>query len=215
VAESEGNEDGDEGPTGGIIIDPPLVVRKLYVDGVPVEIGVEAVWQLGPDGKRMNVSTYTEYSADQVRKLFTNAAELRTRWTSEEQRAQVIEELASRGITLEQLSEITRQPDADPLDLLVHVAWNAPLRTRRQRAERVLRGRDAYFEKFGAAAREVLKDLLEKYAEHGPSQLHDLRVLEVDPLSRHGSPVEIAQLFGGPDGLRQAVNELEQTIYAA
>jgi hypothetical protein len=107
------------------------------------------------------------------------------------------------------------QPEADPLDLLVHVAWNAPLRTRRERAEEVLRGNDALFEKYTPAAREVLRDLLTKYAEHGPSQLHDLRVLEVDPLARHGSPVEIAGLFGGADGLRVAVSELEEAIYAA
>ena len=81
--------------------------------------------------------------------------------------------------------------------------------------EGVLRGDQGFFEKYGPAAREVLHGLLQKYAEHGPTQLHDLRVLEVEPLSRHGSPVEIAKLFGGPKALQNAVAELERIIYAA
>jgi type I restriction enzyme R subunit len=133
----------------------------------------------------------------------------------EEQRDQVIRSLEDRGIGLEDLADALKQPEADPLDLLVHLAWNAPLRTRRERAEGVLRGRQAFFERFRPEAREVLKELLQKYAEHGPSQLHDLRILEVPPLSERGSPVEIARLFGGPVEFRQAVGELEQVIYAA
>jgi hypothetical protein len=65
------------------------------------------------------------------------------------------------------------------------------------------------------AARQVLRDLLAKYAEHGPSQQRDLSVLEVDTLSRHGSPVEIAGLFGCAEGLRKTGAEREQVIYAA
>ena len=51
----------------------------------------------------------------------------------------------------------------------------------------------------------MLEELLEKYAEHGIGQLDDLRILEVPPLTEFGSPVEIAERFGGADELRQAV----------
>ena len=54
----------------------------------------------------------------------------------------------------------------------------------------------------------MLDELLEKYAEHGIGQLDDLGVLEVPPLSAFGSPVEIAERFGGaeraPTGGREA-----------
>ena len=189
--------------------------RKYYVDGLHVEIGAEAVWQLDAEGKRMRLASYAEFSAEQVRKLFSSAAELKSRWTSEEQRKRVIEALEDRGIELDQLAEVAGQPEADPLDLLVHIAWNAPLRTRRERAEGVLRGKHAFFARYAPKAREVLRELLQKYAEHGPSQLQDLRILEVPPLSEHGSPTEIARLFGGPADFKKAVSELEQVIYAA
>jgi hypothetical protein len=64
------------------------------VDGVPVEISAEAVWQLDADGNRITMT------GEQLRRLRSSSG----------------------------------RPEADPLDLLVHVAWNAPLRTRRERA---------------------------------------------------------------------------------
>jgi type I restriction enzyme R subunit len=195
--------------------DAPRPRRKLYVDGVPVEITVEGVWQLDANGKRIKLTSYIEYSSEQLRAVLRTPAELRSRWASEKEREAIMAAIEERGISVEDLAEAVGQPEADPLDLLVHVAWNAPLRTRRERAEGILTANQRVFEKYTPAARQVLQDLLAKYAEHGPSQLHDLGVLEVEPLSRHGSPVEIAALFGGPDSLRLAVSELEQTIYAA
>ena len=62
------------------------------------------------------------------------------------------------------------------------------------------------------AAREVLDQLLEKYTEHGIGQLDDLGVLEVPPLDR--SP-EIAERFGSPNALHEAVERLEELLYAA
>ena len=48
------------------------------------------------------------------------------------------------------------QPDADPFDLLCHVAFNAPLRTRRERAERLRQEQKDFFDQYGPEAREVL-----------------------------------------------------------
>lgn len=72
--------------------------RKLYVDGVAVAIGAEAVWDLDADGKRLRLRSYEEYSAAEIRKLFTSATELHSRWSSEEERTEVIRSLEERGI---------------------------------------------------------------------------------------------------------------------
>lgn len=107
------------------------------------------------------------------------------------------------------------QPDADALDLLIHLAWNGPLRSRRERAAAARRRTDEVFAGLRVEARAVLEDLLEKYAEYGIDQLDDLRVLEIAPLTRHGSPVDIAARFGGPEELRAAVEGVKELIYAA
>ena len=72
-----------------------------------------------------------------------------------------------------------------------------------------------FFESFQPQARGVLAQLLDKYTEHGISQLDDLGVLEVPPLSSIGSPAEIADQFGSPGALRGAVEKLGELIYAA
>ena len=62
---------------------------------------------------------------------------------------------------------------------------------------------------------ESVDELLEKYAEHGDAQFTLPDVLRVPPISRHGTVADIVDLFGGPDQLRSAVNELQATLYAS
>ena len=187
--------------------------RKYYVEGVEVHITAEIAYELDSTGKKQRVVTYTDYAREQVRHLYPTPSELRTEWMTAEHRAAIIEALAGRGIDFSTLAEATKQPDADPFDLLVHVAWNAPLRTRRERAERVRKERKDFWDRYTPEARAILSDLLDKYTDHGVTQLDDLQVLEVPPLSNRGTPIEIARLFGGPSQLRQAVTELQSMIY--
>ena len=57
--------------------------------------------------------------------------------------------------------------------------------------------------RYGPEARQVLDDLLEKYAEHGTAQFVLPDVLKVPPVSEHGQRGEIIELFGGADELRE------------
>ena len=187
--------------------------RKYYVDGVEVRISAEMVYELDSSGKKQRVVKYTDYTAEQVRRLCPTPAELRTEWMDAEHRAAILQALAERGVDFSTLVEATNQPDADPFDLLIHVAWNAPLRTRRERAERARRERKDFWDRYTPQARSVLNDLLDKYTDHGVTQLDDLQILEVPPLSERGTPLEIASFFGGADHLRSAVRELQSILY--
>lgn len=89
------------------------------------------------------------------------------------------------------------------------------MRTRRERADRVKKDERLFFEKYAPKARSILNDLLEKYAEHGTAQFLIPDVLKVPPISERGNVIEIARLFGGPEKLREAVNELQALLYAA
>lgn len=187
--------------------------RKYYVDGVEVRITAEIVYELDSSGKQQRVVKYTDYTAEQVRRLFPTPAELRTEWMDAEHRGVIQQALAERGIDFSTLVEATNQPDADPFDLLIHVAWNAPLRTRRERAECVRRERKDFWDLYTPQARGILNDLLDKYTDYGVTQLDDLQILEVPPLSKRGTPMEIAGFFGGVDHLRSAVAELQSLLY--
>ncbi len=191
------------------------VKRKYYFDGGQVEIASELVYELDPDGKQLSVVKYSDYTAEKVRTLFPSVIELRKSWASPSARSEIIDRLEQRGIDFEKLAEVTNQPDADPFDLLCYVAFNSPLRTRRERAERIRKERKEFFDKYGVEARAILEELLEKYAEHGTTQFAIPDVLNVSPISEHGNVIEITKKFGGADKLKKAVDELQVLLYAA
>jgi len=157
----------------------------------------------------------TDYTAEKVRTLYPSAVELRRRWADPALRTDTIRLLEERGISFEELAAATNRPEADPFDLLCHVAYNAPLRTRRERADRLRKEKKGFFEQYGLEARTVLNELLDKYAEHGTAQFLIPEVLRVPPISGHGNVMEIAGLFGGPDKLREAINQMQTLLYAA
>jgi len=193
----------------------PVERRKFYFDGGQVEIASHLVYELDPDGKQLRVVKFTDYTAEKVRSLYRNAAELRQEWADPQIRRTIIEKMVERGIDFEALASAAGQPDADPLDLICHLAFNAPLRTRRERAQRLRNEKKDFFDRFGVEARQVLEELLEKYTEHGVAQFVIPDVLQVPPINRHGNVVEIAAFFGGPVALRDTVNEMQNLLYVA
>lgn len=209
----EGEQPTESGPA---IKEPPAEDRrKFYFDGGQVAIAAHLVYELDPDGKQLAVVRYTDYAAKSVRTLCPTAPELRAMWADAGKRAEIIQRLQERGVSFDELADAAKQPDADPFDLLCHLAFNAPLRTRRERAQKLRESRKDLFAKYGPESRQILEELLEKYAEHGDAQFALPDVLHVPPISGHGTVAEIINLFGGPEQLRAAVNELQAQLYAA
>jgi type I restriction enzyme, R subunit len=190
-------------------------LRKFYVDGGQVKIAAHLVYELDGEGRQLRVVQYSDYTASKVRTLFTSPDDLRNRWIDPLKREDVLLALADRGIDPRLLADATGQPDADPFDLLCHVAFNAPLRTRRERAETVRKRRPEFFAQYGPEARDILDALLKKYSEFGPQQLVIPDALQVAPVSSYGNILEIANLFGGAPRLRKAVDELQNLIYSS
>lgn len=188
--------------------------RKYYVNGGSVEIVADVVYELDPDGKRLAPIKYTDYTLKQVRSMYTSASELRSKWSDAEQRRQILSLLEEKGITVEQLASATKRFDADPFDLLCHVAYNAPVRTRKERAELLRKNKKDFFDKFGAEARQILNEMLDKYIEFGTVQLTDTNILKVPPLSLHGNLMEISELFGGTAAFRNSIGEMQVLLYA-
>jgi type I restriction enzyme, R subunit len=189
--------------------------KKFYVDQGTVEIAAHLVYELDANGKQLRVVKFTDYTADNVRNMYPSAAVLRSKWGSAEERAEIIKALEERGISFERLAEASNQPEADPFDLLCHVAFNAPLRTRRERTEMLKRDSATFFEQYGPDAREVLNAMLEKYVEYGTAQFQIPEILKVPPISERGTIPQIAALFGGAEQMRAAVNEMQSLLYAS
>lgn len=207
----------DEAPGGPEGLAPGNEVkerRKYYVDGAEVWIMGEQAFELDPEGHVLRTVSYTNYSREKVRRLIPSAAHLKQEWPVSERRAEILQGLALHGVDLEQLAQAAHQPEADPLDLLLHVAFNARLLTRRERARQLRSRRQGFFNSFTPAARDVLNVLVDKYADFGLDQLTNWnQVLQIPPLSDRGTVLEIAALFGGPRQMREAVEKLQALLY--
>jgi len=204
--------DGD----GPVFVDPPPPERrKYYVEGGHVEVAHQVVYEMDSSGNQLRVIEFTDYTAEAVRSLFRDIEELRDQWVSPSHREEVAERLAERGIDFDHLADVTGNADADAFDLLCHLAFDAPLRTRRERSERLRKNNQDLFDEYGPDARAILNDLLDKYAEHGLGQFKLPDVLRVPPISNRGNVKEIIAIFGGANQLRAAVESLQRELYAA
>ena len=211
-----GSGDDAQAEEGGYLEsgDDDQVARKYYVDDGIFEIASHLVYELNADGAQLRVIQYTDYTAEKVRTLFVSGEELRDRWANPVQREEVLTLLRERGIDFNHLAETTNNPDADPLDLLCHLAFDAPLRTRRERADYLRRNNPDFFDLYGPEAREVLDILLDKYVEFGPRQFEIPDTLQVPPISERGNVMEITTFFGNATRMRQAVDQMQALLYA-
>lgn len=206
----EGSDDGGEPGGGG----GPGGRIKYVVANVPVYVVAERVQYYGPDGKLITESL-KDYTKACVSKQFSSLDAFLKRWTSADQKTALIEELANQGVLWEALQEEVSAKlgkDLDPFDLVCHVAFDQPPLTRKERAENVKKRN--YFAKYQGAARQVLEALLEKYADTGIENIEDIKILQLDPFTKIGAPMELVKAFGSKAGYTQAVAELEQILYA-
>jgi type I restriction enzyme R subunit len=188
--------------------------RKFYVDEGEASVVHEAVYGIGPDGRPLTVEQIRDHAANAVRTLHTSADDLRETWRQREQREALLAALDDRGVDLDQLGDALRLKDADPYDILCHVAYRSPPHTRKERAQRLKDRQEQLLADYAPEAREVLAMLIDKYADHGPSQLELPAGLEVPPIRDLGNPSEIARRFGGAAALRKAVDDITAALYA-
>jgi type I restriction enzyme R subunit len=183
--------------------------KKIYVDGVGASIIRERVEYLDADGKLVTESL-KDFTRRHLTRHFASTDDFLRRWNNEDRKQAILEELAEEGLDITLIGEELGR-DLDPFDLICHVAFDAKPLTRRERAENVKK-RDV-FNKYGEQARAVLEALLEKYADEGVLTLDDTNILQINPFSHMGTPVELMRSFGKKHDYLQAVHDLQNALY--
>jgi type I restriction enzyme R subunit len=182
---------------------------KCYVNGVNVEILNERIQFMDDNGKLITGSL-KDYTRKKVREQYQSLDDFLNKWNHADKKQAIIEEFTEQGVIFENLKEeITKEMDI--FDLICHTAFDQPPLTRNERANKVKK--QDYFTKYGEQARKVLETLLDKYADEGIENIEDMKILQVSPFDKLGSPVEIIQFFGGKKLYLKALAELEQEIY--
>ncbi|HWH84911.1 MAG TPA: type I restriction-modification enzyme R subunit C-terminal domain-containing protein, partial [Burkholderiaceae bacterium] len=151
-----------------------------------------------------------DYTRINVMRQYDSLDKFLQAWNGADRKAALIEALEAEGVLFEALADEIGK-DLDPFDLLLHVAYNMPPLTRRERANRVKK-RNA-FAKYGETARRVIEALIDKYADEGVQTIESMEVLRVPPLDTLGTPMELVKSFGGRAQYDAAVRSLEQELY--
>jgi len=205
----DSDSDQDDGDKGG--------GRTRYIiDDVGVSIAIERSQYLDANGKLI-AENYRVLLKEEIKKTllseFASLDDFLRRWSEAERKQAIIDELREQGVLLEALREAVPKGEViDAFDLIAHIAFDQPPLSRKERANNV-RKRN-YFGKYGKETRAVLEALLEKYADHGISDIEDPKILELPPFNKMGSKTQIRRrIFGGNEHYSQALTELERAIY--
>jgi type I restriction enzyme, R subunit len=194
--------------------DPKEPIKRLVVDGIDVEI-IGKIFTFydanAPNGKR--IVKLQEVAGRLVRQFESNASgeKLRQTWADPEKRQNFIKELERNGISIQEIRQDTNLYQTDIFDILMNYAYNSQAVTRRHRVEKVKKNK-AFFEKYSETARDVLRILLEHYAEVGYQELDDNEFLQLEKFEKFDGPANIVnQIFEG--NFDQAKKEVLQLIY--
>ena len=186
--------------------------HKFRVRGVEVTILNERVQYYDKDGKLITESV-TDYSKKNILGEYATLDSFLRAWNSEEKKQAIIDELQERGVLLEALREASGNKDIDDFDLICHIAYDKAPLTKAERANNVRKR--GYLYKYSGLAQDVLSALLDKYMNEGIQDIENIEILSNDPFRQFGTPMKIAKLFGGKDGYKKAIKELQNEIYAA
>ena len=213
-------QDENFNPSSGKEISPPPKLEssstekkpKFFLGDESVSVAYTQEQYLDENGNLVT-ENFIDYTCRKVKKSYATLQDFLTAWSSAEQKKVILDEIKNQGISFEELNKIVGK-DLDPFDLILHVVFDQPPLTRKERVEKV-RKRN-YFSKYGEKATEILKSLLEKYSETGIEDWENFDILKVDPLKNYGTQVYIInKIFGGKEKYLAAVRELQREIYAA
>ena len=192
----------------------PPARRKYVVD--EGDFSVRAEGRLVPDTSsgQLRLTEYGTWVRGRITAL-GDPERVSADWAHAETRHGLVRALEEQGIELDELMRAFGLEDSDPLDALLHLAWNAPTRTRAERVRSVRRTRATELEAASQRAREVLDGLLERYAAHGIEDLESRQVYRMPPLRDLGSPMELARALGGRDALQEHLDLVQEWLYSA
>ncbi|WP_263322455.1 DEAD/DEAH box helicase family protein [Endozoicomonas sp. Mp262] len=200
-------EDPPGGGTGG---DPRI---KFQVKGEDINIASEREQHLV--NNELVTTSLHDHTHKKVKEQYTSLNDFLRQWSGAKQKQAIIDELTEQGVFWPELQAMVKDKqgtEMDPFDLVCHIVFDQPALTRKERADQVKK-RD-YFTRYEGQARKVLEALLDKYSDNGIEPIEDVKILTLAPFSTIGSPMELIQAFGGKQKYQQAVQSLEQEIYA-
>ena len=209
----ENNSKGGKRNEGGGLTPPNPPAIKPIVDrnGCRVEIIHKTVSVYDTNGKLLRQESIVDYTKENIRGEYATLDAFIREWRKDPKKDKIQSILLERGIDIEQLKKEQAMEEVDDFDFICHIAFNQKPLTRKERAENVKK--QDFFSRYNGVAKEVLEALLDKYMNKGITEITTTEVLRLDPFMKLGKPSKIASYFGGKEGYKHAVEELQNAIY--
>ena len=185
---------------------------KIRVNGVDVNIYNEICSYYDKDGKLVTESL-KDFSKRSILNEYASLNDFINKWNSTDRKQAILDELKEQGVLLDELRKDVGNEDIGDFDLILHIAYDKKPLTRYERVNKVLK--KGYLYKYSEMAQNILKDLLEKYSDNNELELTDTKILQLKPFEGYGSQMEIVDVFGGKEKYIEAVEELEDELYAS
>jgi len=146
--------------------------------------------------------------------FFHDENELRTLWSDPRTRKKLLEGLAEKGFGGQQLAEMQRIIDAensDVFDVLAHVAYALPPRTREERAAMATARISGA--PFNDKQRSFLNFVLAHYVREGVRELDPEKLTPLLNLRYHNSLADAVVDLGRPDEIGKVFRGFQKYLY--
>ncbi|HLS30098.1 MAG TPA: DEAD/DEAH box helicase family protein [Flavobacteriaceae bacterium] len=183
--------------------------RKLKV------IDVETRY-IDENGRPLTAKQFLEKLVGNLPHLYKSEEQLRKAWANPETRKELLEKLSELGFDIEQLQAMRKMiasPDTDIFDVLSHISFSSPIKTRHDRATEVRN--DEFLAVYkNLKAREFLEYVLNVYEQHGIEELGRSKLNDLIRINLVTTK-DAKQAFGSTKNIINAYYDLQKQIYNA
>lgn len=171
-------------------------------------------------GKPISPTQYLESLIGKLPALYQSEEQLRILRADPKTREELLHQLQTMGIDAEQLHSLQKMfdaPESDIFDILAHLSFSEEMKTKEERASRVIEHSRVLDQAYQLQAKEFLEYLLQYYVEHGSTELVQSKIWELIELfgqkGKGMSIMDITSAFWGYEALLQAWKELQGELF--
>ncbi|MGQ9863706.1 MAG: type I restriction-modification enzyme R subunit C-terminal domain-containing protein [Bacteroidia bacterium] len=134
-------------------------------------------------GQQLTLQEYRNYVRQCVLQAVTEHITLRDLWIDSNRRKDFLETLRKARAEPQVLDRALHKEDTDTFDLLCHVTFGDPIRTRNERVTAFQNREQAFLQRHSPKDQEVLFELLDKYRVDGIDNLEYCHLIPFPPLA--------------------------------
>jgi type I restriction enzyme, R subunit len=166
-----------------------------------------------PDGKPISAEEYIRQLYGELPRQFQTEEELRALWANPETRRKLLDALAERGFSGDNIAQISRMmnaSDADIFDVLAYIAFSKPPVSRK---DRVNKRKAEILSRYTDNQRAFLEYVLDQYVKVGVTELDGKNVGTLLQIKYGSISDAVAALDKKPDEIGAMFSEFQRGLY--